>query len=408
MIDKAILLIIDGLGDRPIAALGDRTPLEAAHTPNLDRLATSAECGMMHTVGRGVRPGSDVAHLAIFGYERSLYYPGRGPIEAAGIGVPLEDGDVAMRGNLGTVDDKLEIVDRRAGRIRVVEPFTKMLDGMEIDGVTFLVKPGTAHRAVVVMRGPDLSAAITDNDPHVEGVAASTVTATDDSPSAKRTADALNQFLARAHEILKGHPDNRARRAEGLFEANYILLRGAGQYRRLPSFKERYGLDGCCIAGGGLYKGVAAFLGMTVLDCPGATGLPDTDIRAKFDLALESLSEYDFVFVHVKATDSLAEDGNFAGKKDFTERIDEAAAAFDALPESALLVVTADHSTPSELCAHSADPVPILFHGQGVRVDGVTAFGERACTSGGLGFITGADVMPQVINLLGRSPLLGG
>jgi 2,3-bisphosphoglycerate-independent phosphoglycerate mutase len=156
-----------------------------------------------------------------------------------------------------------------------------------------------------------------------------------------------------------------------------------------------------------LYKGIGAFLGMKVLQVPGATALWDTDVEAKFKTVLEQLKYHDFAFVHVKATDSLAEDGDFEGKKNFIEKVDKALEIFNHLPEDMLLVITADHSTPCALKAHSADPVPILFHGRGVRVDHVSAFNEIECVKGGLGFIEGKHVMPQIMNLLGRLPLAG-
>jgi 2,3-bisphosphoglycerate-independent phosphoglycerate mutase len=400
-------LVCDGLGDRPVKELGWLTPLEAARTPNLDRLAAESECGVMCALGRGHRPGSDTSHLAIMGYDPAQSYSGRGPIEVAGIGLKLEHGDVALRGNFGTVDDKWVITDRRGGRIRVVEPLTRAIDGMEIEGVKFIVRPGTAHRAGVVMRGKGLSDAITDADPHEPGQPVHTVTAKDDTPEAKRTADVLNAFLKKSHEVLKDLPFNEERKKAGQMPVNFLLVRGAGQYKKLDSFQQKYGLSACCIAGGGLYKGIGSFLGMEVLEVAGATGLPDTDVRAKFQAVLASLQSYDFVFVHVKAADSLGEDGDFQGKKSFIEKIDQAASLLLTLPEQTLFVATADHSTPCELCQHSADPVPIMFHGPGVRVDGVRAYNERACASGGLGLLSGLDVMPQVMNLLGRLPLVG-
>ena len=400
------MVICDGLGDRPVPQLGGVTPLEAARTPNLDRLAAEGECGMVHTLGRGHTPGSDTAHLTIFGYDIRNSYSGRGPIEVAGLGMTLEHGDVALRGNMGTVEKGM-IKDRRAGRIRVTAPLCEALDGMEIDGVTFIVKPGTAHRAGVIMRGQGLSGAIIDADPHVPDVPLREVTPTDSSPEAKKTAAVLNKFLAKAHQILSEHPYNKGRIAKGDLPGNYLLVRGAGQYKQVPGFEKKYGLKACCIAGGGLYKGVGAFLGMDVLDVPGATALPDTDVEAKFRLAMESLAKYGFVFVHVKAADSLGEDGNYAGKRDFIEKIDRAVPILSALPEDTLQVWTADHTTPCEMKAHSADPVPILFHGPGVRVDNVRAYAERACTAGGLGFMTGLDIMPQVQNLMGTLHLVG-
>jgi len=407
MLAKAIVLIFDGLGDRPIKEFGGLTPLEYAQTPNFDKLSKMSQCGMMHTLGRGLRPGSDTSHLAIFGYDPEEYYPGRGPIEVAGIGLEMEDGDVAFRGNFGTVDGNMIIKDRRAGRILFVEPLTKALDGLEIDGVKFIVKPGTAHRAGVIMRGEKLSSAVIDADPHEIGAAVRKVTPTNDSPEAKRTADILNKFIAKSHKILSKLEFNKERVSKGQLEANCLLVRGAGQYKEFPAFKARYGLSACCIAGGGLYKGIGAFLGMEIITVPQATALPDTDVAAKFTTALNQLDSHDFVFVHVKATDSLAEDGNYEGKKTFIEKIDKAIAVFDNLPEDTLLFVGADHSTPCELKQHSADPVPVLFYGEGVRVDDVSSFGERACAKGGLGLIEGKDVMPQILNLMGRLKLIG-
>ncbi|MHC4758545.1 MAG: 2,3-bisphosphoglycerate-independent phosphoglycerate mutase [Planctomycetota bacterium] len=407
MLNKVILVIFDGLGDRPIKDFGGLTPLEYAQTPNFDKIAKDSECGCMNALERGLRPGSDTSHLAILGYEPSIYYSGRGPIEVAGIGLQLKDGDVALRGNMGTIDENMVIVDRRAGRIRDVSPLTKELDGLEVDGVKFIIKPGTAHRAGVIMRGENLSSAITDADPHELNVPVHTVEATDDTPQAKRTAEILNKFIKKSYGILKELDFNKERVKQGDLEANCLLVRGAGQYNNMPSFKERYGLSACCIAGGGLYKGIGAFLGMEIIQVPGATALPDSDVQAKFKEALKQLDKHDFVFVHVKATDSLGEDGNFEGKKDFIEKSDKAAALLTELPEDTLLVISADHSTPCELKNHSADPVPVIFKGGAVRIDEVQTFGERSCAQGILGFMEGRHLMPHVMNLMGRLPLIG-
>ncbi len=407
MVNRVMFLVCDGLADRPVKELGNKTPLEAAKTPNLDELAKGSICGMMYTLGRGRTPGSDVAHLEIFGYPIEEYYAGRGPIEVAGLGMKLKGGDVALRGNFGTVEGS-QIKDRRAGRITEVGPLAEAIDGMEVDGVEFVVRKGTAHRAGVIMRGEGLSDAIIDADPHAPDVPLRDVTPTDDSKEAKKTAEVLNKFLAKAHEVLKEQEFNKKREQEGKLPANYLLVRGAGQHIEAPSFEERYGLKPCCIAGGGLYKGVGAFLGMDVIEVEGATGLPNTDVEAKFRTALEKLDEYGFVFVHVKAADSLGEDGNFEGKRDFIEKIDQAAKLLvEGLPEDALFVATADHTTPCEMKAHAAEPVPIIFHGNNVRVDAVEAFGERACAQGGMGIMLGREVMNQVINYLGKLHLEG-
>ena len=407
MIKKVVCVIFDGLGDRPIKEFGGKTPLEFANTPNLDVIAKKSLCGLMHTLGKGIRPGSDVSHLEIFGYPIKDYYTGRGPIEVAGLGIKLQGGDVALRGNLGTVDEKWNIIVRRAGRITDVSEFTSKVDGIEIDGIRFIVKPGTAHRAGIVMRGKGLSAQISDNDPHEEGKPVYTVKPLDDSKEARFTADVVNKFMKKSYEIIKDLQTNKARIADGKHPANFFLMRGAGICPTMPSFFEKYNMKSCCIAGGGLYKGIGAFLGMDIIEVQGATALPNSNIQAKFETVVKALEKYDFVFCHVKATDSLAEDGNFNGKKEFIEKIDNACSVLLNLPDDVLLVMTADHSTPCELKAHSADPVPVLFCNPSALVDDVSKIGERAFAKGGLGFIDGKDLMPQILNLMGKLDLVG-
>lgn len=407
MLKKVVLVIIDGLGDRPVKELGGLTPLEAAKTPNIDKFAVDAKCGQMYTLDRGVVPGSDTAHLAILGYEPETHYSGRGPLEAAGVGLKLQQGDIAFRANFGTVDEDLVIIDRRAGRIKDVSKLTASLDGIEIDNVKFIVKPGTSYRAVLVMKGDELSSKITDVDPHETGRKRTWSAPLDGSRQATRTAEILNKFMNRAHKILKEHEYNKAREKEGKFPANYLLVRGAGRYNKISPFKEKYGMKACCIAGGGLYKGIAFLLGMNIIDIKGATGRPDTDILGKFKKTVELSGEYDFVFTHVKATDNFGHDGNYEGKKEFIEKIDDAFSEFEKLDEETLLIVTADHSTPCELKDHSADYVPLMFHGLGVRKDNVNAFNERACIGGGLGTMFGKDIMRHIMNLLGKLPLFG-
>ncbi len=410
MLRKVIFLILDGLGDRPIPEFGHLTPLEKAHSPNLDRLAREGICGMVSVLGPGLVPGSDTAHLSLFGYDIRHDYAGRGPIEAVGLGVQLEDGDVALRGNLGTVDEQGMVIDRRAGGIKDVSGLVKTLDGFECQGIKFIVRAGTAHRAAVVMRGQGLSTAITDPDAHSKGEKAHRPLPSDDSPEARFTADVLAAFIDWAHVTLDRSPINRKRRERGQLPANFMLLRGAGRHTNLPSFQEKYGLKACGIAGAGLYKGLAAYAGMALIDVPGATGLENTDVRAKFAAALRCLETFDFVFVHVKAADSLSHDGNYDGKAAFIEKIDSAAELLVNRPDGVLLVVTGDHTTSCTQRNHTADSVPILMHaphGDSLRVDQVSAFGERPCQQGGFGKMLGIDVMPEVMNLLNRSKMIG-
>jgi len=395
---KIIFIILDGLGDRPILSLNNQTPLESAKTPNLDKLAKEGVCGIIQVLKPGVIPHSDDAHLTLFGYDLKREYPGRGPIEAAGIGLKLKQGDVALRSNLETVDENLTVIDRRAGRIESTKPFTEKFDGIKINNVKFIVKPGTGYRAIIVLRGKNLSDKITDSDPKKVGKKINTIKPSDSSKEAKFTAAVLNKFILKTNEVLKNDPLNKERIKKGLFPGNIFLTRGAGYVKKQTTFKERYGLKACCIAGAGLYKGLGAVLGMDVLKVKGATGLPNTNVKAKFNAAINALKKYDFVFVHVKPTDSLGEDGNVNGKKAFIEKIDEATKLL--LNRKELIVITADHSTPCECKTHSSDPVPLLIHGENIKPDIVIKFSEKECSSGSLGLVKGKDLMKKIMNLV--------
>ncbi len=397
MIPKKVLLVVcDGLGDRPCKELNSKTPLEAARKLNLNELANKGACGLMHVLGQGIKPGSDTAHLSIFGYNIKKHYPGRGPLEALGIKMMLQQGDVALRANIATLARDGTIADRRAFRSSA-EPAAKLLDGIEIDGVKFLVKAGTAHRLAIVMRGKGLSANISDSDPHREQVRPLKVKPLDDSKEAEFTANVLNKFLEKARKILE---------KESSTKANAILTRGAGIYFRVESFEERYGLKAACIAGAGLYKGIARFLGFDVFDVERATGTIETDINAKITKALELLQNYDFVFVHIKGCDIAGHDGNAKLKRNFIERIDSALKPLLKL-EDTLIVITADHSTPCVLKDHSGDAVPVLICGSSVRSDSVASFDERSCANGYYRFMHANELMREIINLLGRSKIVG-
>ncbi|MCP5109128.1 MAG: 2,3-bisphosphoglycerate-independent phosphoglycerate mutase [bacterium] len=409
MFKRVILLVIDGLGDRPVEEFAGLTPIEVASTGNLDKLAKYSECGMMHPLGRGKNPRCEIAHLAIFGYDRNRYYPGLAPIEAAGLGFELMDGDIALTASFENIAEDNIIKDRRVERIPSApspEAHAVQLDSIDINGIRFFVKAGPRNRAGIIVRGEGLSGDVSGARPHESGETVREIVPTRDTPEAAFTADILNRFISTSRKILTQFNSKRAPEKKALLP-NFLLVHSAGQHIKTPSFKDRYGLSSCCIAGSEPHKSLGAYLGMKVLKVPGATGMADTDLEMKFKIALSQLPSTDFVFVHVKAADLLAKDGNPQGKKDFFEKVDSALRMFRKLPQETLLVVTADHSTPCELAANSADPVPVMFHGSGVRVDKVDAFNERACCQGGLGFIEAKDIMPHILNLMGRLELDG-
>lgn len=394
---KILLIVIDGLGDRPISQLRNKTPLEAAKTPNLDFLTKNGICGLVEPYLINERPESDISHLALFGYDPKIYYLGRGPYEAAGAGLKLRD--VALRVNFATVSKNLKVIDRRAGRIEKTEPLILALKGLEIEGVKFLIKKSYGHRAVLILRYSTpgvkyLSGKVLDGDPRRIGVKVKKILPLDNSKVAKFTAKILNEFLKKAHLILKNHPLNKRREAQGLLPANYLLVRGAGEIREIPKFKEKYGLRAGCIAGGALYKGIGKILGMDLLKVKGANGFPNTNLRGKILAAKNGLKKYNFIFCHIKAADSLAEDGNFFGKKEFIEKIDKNLKSILNLKDT-LIIVTADHSTCSLLRRHCRISIPILISGADKNT--VEKFSEKNCRKGKLGKIKQINLMTKIL-----------
>jgi 2,3-bisphosphoglycerate-independent phosphoglycerate mutase len=400
---KTIFIILDGLGDRPVKEFGGKTPLEAANTPNMDFLVERGICGMMAPMGLGFTLESGPAHFEIFGYHPfENFYPGRGPIEALGAGFKLKQGDIAFRANFATLKGG-KIIDRRAGRIKNVKIFEKKLS-FKIKNVEFILKAGTEHRAGLILRGKGLSLKTSNNHSHKTGIKPKKIIALDKTEQANFTAEILNQYLEQAHKILQNHSENEKREKKGLLSANYLIFRGGGEYKKVISFDKKYGLKSCCIAGTGLYKGFGKFLGMKIIKVKGATGGKVTDIKAKFLAAKKNLKNYNFIFVHVKATDLFGHDGDAEGKKQCLEKIDKELKIL--MKEKCLLSITGDHSTPCSVYDHSGDPVPILFSGKSVRTDTNAKFGERVCAKGGLGRMQGWQIMPEILNLSGKQKII--
>ena len=400
---KAVLVVCDGLGDRP--TVEGRTPLQAADTPNLDAISEAGINGLVTVIAPGIVPGSDTAHLALFGYDPYEFYPGRGVFEVLGADMPLNKGDVAFRANFATVDDDLRVLDRRAGR-KGSKGMAKLLNGLEIDDVRIYLENTTEHRGALVMTGSNLSRDVSNVDSHVAGSIVAECKPLKDTDAAKKTANIVNEFVRKSYELLNHHPENEDRRRNGELPANIILLRGAGSYRQVPPMSERHGFRTACVAGASLYKGVAKYVGMDVIPVEGATGKSDTNLKNKAEATLHALEHYDFVFAHIKATDSFGHDGDFEGKREMISRIDSE--FMSRLKETdAYIVITADHSTPVSLKRHSSDPTPIVMNGAGVRRDKVHIYDEIAVASGGLGRIRGLDLVPILSDFMGYYKMYG-
>ena len=405
----AILVIMDGLGDRPVPKLKGKTPLEYAKTPTFDRLANEGQVGLIDVIGPGMTPGSDAAHLALFGYDPYESYPGRGPLEAQGAGLSTKPGDVAFRTNFATVDDDFIVLDRRAGRDVSQEEgaiLEKVIDGLQIEDVTLRFTHTVEHRGALVLEGPGLSPKITDVDPHETGVRV--LECKPESPEAEKTARIINEFIRLANEKLRDLDVNKKRVERNLPPANVILLRGQGQHMDSRTLSEWYGIKCAVIAGGALYIGAAKYVGMEHVPVEGQTGTIDTNFDNIGAKVIEVVDDYDYIFVHIKATDNASHDHDVEQKVLAIERTDKLVGTIvDAVGEKVVMVITGDHTTPVTIGEHTCDPVPAILWGKNVRPDKVTTFGELEASIGGLGIIRGRDVMPTLLGYAGRIEKFG-
>ena len=376
---KIVLLVLDGVGDIRHPDNGFRTPLEQARCPNLDALAARSALGRILPVDYGITPGSGPAHLGLFGYDPRQIEIGRGVLEVVGMGMELRPGDVAARANFCTVaGDK--VVDRRAGRpsneatAEKVQLLQQKIP--RIDDVTLIMAAGMGHRFGIIFRGPGLSAAVTDTDPHQDGEPIHEARAETD--AARKTADIINRFSRMAREALTGSKP-----------MNAVLTRGISEPPRIPSLTERFGLRCGAIATYPMYRGLASLVGMDLLQ----TG---PSVEDEFRAYLDSRNNYDFFFIHVKPTDEAGEDGSSERKTKAIEAVDQKLPMLlDSKPE--VFVVTGDHSTPCPMKLHSWHPVPLLLHSPRCGADGRRRFTEADCNGGSLGIFHSMYLFPLML-----------
>jgi len=387
---KILLIVLDGVGGLPEIP-GGPTELAAAKTPNLDALAKESVLGLLTPVYPGIAPGSGPGHLALFGYNPFEYQVGRGILSAIGIGVPLNQGDVAVRGNLATLAPDDSVQDRRANRPstkennRVVNKLAAAIQ--RIEGVKIDIYTESEHRFVVVLRGRDLGEAVSDTDPQATGVPPLSAAPREagDTGSAK-TAEVLNAFSERARQVLSDEP-----------VINGVLLRGVSAHPDFPQMQQVFKLNPAAIASYPMYRGVASLVGMKTLPVEGE----EDALEGKMQTLKAHWPAHDFIYLHFKKTDSTGEDGNFAEKAHKIE-------LFDALLPDILslspdvLAITGDHSTPSVHKAHSWHPVPLLLAGPLLRNDPATRFTEDEALKGSLGRLRGIEMMPLLLAYAGK------
>ena len=386
---KIIFLIMDGLGGLPMGER-DQTELEAAKTPNMDALAAQSVCGLLDPIGYGVTPGSGPAHFALFGYDPIKNNIGRGILEAAGIDFPMTERDLLIRINFATIDKNGVIVDRRAGRIdnetnkRICG---KLQDAIrKISDVEVIFEPVREHRALLALRRDRLREEIQETDPQKTGLSALPPKAL--IPEAEETSGILQKLVDKAREVLSDEE-----------KANMLLLRGYSTYRRYPYLSERFGLNALAIATYPMYRGIARLLGMVI-------GPQPDSLKGEIMALRENYGTYDFFFVHVKATDSRGEDGNFDAKVKVIEEVDSLVPMVTDLKPD-VLVITGDHSTPAALASHSWHPLPVLLCSATARPDRVKRFGEGDCISGGLGRMPTVHLMGLALAHAGRLEKFG-
>ena len=416
---RLLYVCLDGLGDDPIPALGDRTPLEAARTPFMDALAAQGRTGTVVTVGPGIAPESDIAVFAILGYDPRGEHPGRGVVEAVGAGMDFRGGDLAYRVNFATADWP-RIIDRRVGRDLSSDEAralaSEVNEKLKLPGATFELRSTVEHRGVLVIRsrvGP-LSAQVTNTDPAYRkegslGVALETFELEvarceplEDTDAAGRAAELTNAFVEGAAKILDASEVNAERRRNGRLPANLVLTRDGGDHvPKLQPIRERFGPAWGCFVEMPVERGIAMLLGMDPVDAPRLW--TEEDYARWAALASEALDGFDALYVHIKGPDVPAHDGRAEEKRDVIEVIDRAFFG-EVLPmidrSRTIVAVTADHSTSCLRKAHTAEPVPLLVSGRPVQPDGTVSFGERACAAGSLGQLRGVDIVPRLAALM--------
>lgn len=395
---KYLVLLGDGMSDEPIDSLGGRTPLQAAHTPNMDRLANAGTFGLAQTIPAGFHPGSDVANLAVFGYDPAASYTGRAPLEAASMGVELGAEDIAFRLNLVWLEahyGKLYMGDFSAEHIATAEA-TQLIENLqqELGDEQFGFYPGISYRHLLVWRGgKGQMQCVPPHDISSQSIA-------DHLPQGEGSAE-LIELTNSAQMILANHPVNNARIERGALPANSIWLWGQGCRPKMATYQELYALRGAVISAVDLIRGLGVCAGLEVVDVPGATGYIDTDYRAKGEAAIRLLKESDFVYLHVEAPDEAAHGGLLEEKVKAIENFDHLVVgtilnALDQIGDCRILVLP-DHPTPVELRTHTAKPVPYaLFDSRDAHEKRRVGYSEKSAAAAD-SLCAGHQLLPRLL-----------
>ncbi|RMF48388.1 MAG: cofactor-independent phosphoglycerate mutase [Deltaproteobacteria bacterium] len=394
---KYLVLLGDGMADEPIDQLEGKTPLEKAHTPNMDRLAATGTVGLVQTVPEGFHPGSDVANLSVFGYDPAECYTGRSPLEAASMGVELGPDDIAFRLNLVHLVPhfgKLYMGDFSAGHIATADA-VRLIEALKenLEDERFEFHPGVSYRHLMVWRGgKDGMRCVPPHDITNQCIG--------EHLPVGEGAEELIHLMTQAQIVLKNHSYNMRREQQGETTANSIWLWGQGKLPRMETLEQRAGLRGSVISAVDLIKGIGIYAGLEVIEVEGATGYIDTNYRGKAEAALAALDTGDFVYLHVEAPDEAAHAGNLDDKiraiEDFDREI--VGRVIEGLEgEDYRVLVLPDHPTPVARMTHTADPVPFILYASGVQSEGAGAYSERSAASSGVRYDSGASLFQALL-----------
>lgn len=400
---KYIIILGDGMADEPIGSLGGRTPLQAASKPSIDRVAALGRSGMLATVPAGFAPGSEIANLSVLGYDLPKVFEGRGSLEAASMGVRIEDGEMAMRCNLLTIEQG-RIKNHSAGHITSEEAAELIVFlQKELGGGDANFFPGVSYRHLLKLKGGDKRIATTP--PHdVPGTPYRDVLVRALVPEAEATAVRINELIERSQELLKDHPVNRARVAAGREPANSIWPWSPGYRPRMETLMQRYGIrDGVVISAVDLIKGIGVYAGLTPIDVEGATGLYTTNYEGKARAALDALRTHDFVFLHIEASDEAGHEGDAELKVRTIEYLDSRVVKtildeISGWDEPVSMAILPDHPTPCALRTHTTKPVPFTIYRTGMPGDDVQRFDEQSAQAGSYGNLSGDEFMNLFID----------
>jgi 2,3-bisphosphoglycerate-independent phosphoglycerate mutase len=386
---KYFLVVGDGMADYPVSELGNKTPLQVAHKPNMDMISAKGKNGLFKSVPDSVAPGSGPAILSVLGYDPTKYYSGRGPFEAAARNIKLGENDVAFRCNLITEKDG-KLVDYSADHITSAEAEQLICALMEQldkpDTIEFFT--GLSYRNFLIIRDYLPKEIVECTLPHdAIGLDVCGILPKASSSDAKEVAELLGRMILDSKSILERHAVNFARRRAGEGSANMIWPWGGGRTPVMPSFLDRFGVCSSVISAVDLVKGIGAYANMRVIEVPGATGLYDTNYEGKADYALEALKECDMVFVHVEAPDEAGHEKDAELKVKTIEDLDKRLLGrlLDGLKEDCVVGVLPDHPTPIKSGTHTRDPVPFAVYNPKVEGDDVSRFDEESAKKGSFG-----------------------